>query len=225
MSFCQNWDNLYRASQHMSIWPWSVVVAASLRHTQLRNADENFRVLEVGCGAGANFPFFLSYCKNVYGIDGSEFIINQLKSRFPDIADTLFTGDFTQPWPFENDFDLIVDRGASVHNPTASIEKYLKQAFERLKPGGILLVTDWFSTTHSDYDKAPVSIDKYTKTGYTSGSFAEVGNVNFFDEPLIRNLVSAFEIISLTHGCDEDIASGHKHACWNMILRKPQHEK
>ncbi|KZN70575.1 class I SAM-dependent methyltransferase [Pseudoalteromonas luteoviolacea] len=224
MSFCQNWDDLYRANQHMSVWPWSDVVATAFRHTALRQASQDFKILEVGCGAGANFPFFLSYCDNVYGIDGSKFIIDNLKTRFPKVADTLFVGDFTQPWPFNEQFDLIIDRGASVHNPPSSIKRYLKQAQEQLKPGGILLITDWFSTKHSDYDIAPISIDKYTKAGYTSGAFADVGNVNFFDKELIEDLVVGFDILSFNHSSNEDVQTGHCHSSWNMVLRKPDNE-
>ncbi|AZZ98990.1 class I SAM-dependent methyltransferase [Pseudoalteromonas sp. R3] len=225
MSFCQNWDQLYRSNQHMSVWPWSEVVSGALRNTRLRDGDPSFTILEVGCGAGANFPFFLSYCPNVYGIDGSDFIIGELKNRFTDIAGNLYVGDFTQPWPFEAQFDLIVDRGASVHNPASSIQRYLDQAYAQLKPGGVILITDWFSTEHSDYEKAPESVDKYTKTGYTWGPFAGVGNVNFFDADLIHQLVSKFEIVSLSHSQSSEYGSDGVHAAWSMVLKKPAHEE
>ncbi|KZN39509.1 hypothetical protein N480_01350 [Pseudoalteromonas luteoviolacea S2607] len=221
MAFCENWDKLYRNNQHMSVWPWSDVVSVSLRHTELKNASDDFRVLEVGCGAGANFPFFLTYTNNVYGIDGSDFIIGQLQQRFPSISENLFCGDFTQPWPFNKTFDLIVDRGASVHNPPSSIKRYLKTALEQLKSGGVLVITDWFSTEHSEYESAPESIDKYTKAGYVQGPFAQVGNVNFFDKELILELVTDFEIISLSHTVNTSHNSEDRYASWNMILRKP----
>lgn len=221
MSFCQNWDDLYRSNQHMSVWPWSEIVSGALRNTKLRESNPDFNILEVGCGAGANFPFFLTYCQNVYGIDGSEFIINNLKNRFENIADNLFTGDFTKQWPFDTKFDLIVDRGASVHNPASSIQKYLDQAFSQLKPGGILLITDWFSTEHSDYAKAPNSIDKYTKSGYTWGAFADVGNVNFFDAELIKELTQKFEVVSMSHSKSSEYGCDLEHAAWSLTLRKP----
>ncbi len=196
MSFCQNWDQLYRSNQHMSVWPWSEIVSGALRNTKLREGNPDFTILEVGCGAGANFPFFLSYCPNVYGIDGSDFIIGELKQRFTNISNNLYVGDFTQPWPFS-----------------------------ALKPGGVLLITDWFSTEHSDYAKAPESVDEYTKTGYTWGPFADVGNVNFFNADLIHQLVSRFEIVSLSHAQSSEYGSDGVHAAWSMVLKKPAHEE
>ncbi|MBQ4846320.1 class I SAM-dependent methyltransferase [Pseudoalteromonas sp. MMG005] len=220
MAFCENWDELYRNNEHMSVWPWSEIVSGSLRHTNLRNASEKFAILEVGCGAGANFPFFLTHCPNVYGMDGSSFIIEQLKERYPSIAGNLHTCDFTKPWPISHQFDLIVDRGASVHNGHKDIQRYLNQAYEQLKEGGIMLITDWFSTEHSDYEKAPESIDKYTKSGYTWGPFAGVGSVNFFDAELIHTLVQQFEIISLDHSSSSSYGSDNIHAAWSIVLKK-----
>lgn len=82
MSFSNEWDEQYRNNNHMSVWPWSQLVSLCLRHTQLGNRDPDFYVLEVGCGAGANIPFFLSYTDNVFALDGSVFYYRCFKKTF-----------------------------------------------------------------------------------------------------------------------------------------------
>ena len=51
--FSIEWDQRYKENLQMSIWPWSDLVSAVMR---LR-LPASTRVLELGCGAGANIPF------------------------------------------------------------------------------------------------------------------------------------------------------------------------
>ena len=41
------------------------------------------RVLELGCGPGANIPFFLSQGADYYAAEGSETIVVELQKKFP----------------------------------------------------------------------------------------------------------------------------------------------
>lgn len=221
MSFSNEWDEQYRNNNHMSVWPWSQLVSLCLRHTQLGNRDPDFYVLEVGCGAGANIPFFLSYTDNVFALDGSTFIIDALKKRFSDIEGNFLVSDFTKEIPFEKTFDLIVDRGASVHNETDSIEQYLELAYQKLKPGGNLVITDWFSTEHGYFEKGVTSdTSEYTKSDYTSGPFANVGNVHFFDKKEIQRLTAKFKICHLEHSITKVDGIEEQGAAWHLVLEK-----
>ena len=68
MSFCKLWDEQYQSGSHQSIWPWSKVVSLVSRSCKDLSGKN---VLEIGCGAGANIPFFISKKVNYYGIEGS----------------------------------------------------------------------------------------------------------------------------------------------------------
>ena len=57
MSFSEEWNHAYEKNTNLSTWPWSDLVSYVKRFTKL---DKNSKVLELGCGAGANIPFFLS---------------------------------------------------------------------------------------------------------------------------------------------------------------------
>ncbi|QTL34220.1 class I SAM-dependent methyltransferase [Pseudoalteromonas viridis] len=223
MGFSKEWDDLYRNNRHMSVWPWSQLVSLCLRHTPLGKKEGEYQVLEVGCGAGANLPFFCSYSDQVYALDGSEHIVTLLKERFPSLASQIKVADFTKEIPFTEQFDLIVDRGASVHNDTASIARYLSNAYTHLKPGGHLIITDWFSTEHGYFDSGTsIAQDHLTKYGYETGPFAGVGKVHFFDRATIMTLTEQFDLIHLEHQITQVDGIKEQGASWSLVLSKPE---
>lgn len=219
MSFSIQWDEQYQDNQHMSIWPWSNLVSLAMRMTDLKKGHDDFSVMEVGCGAGANIPFFAAYTKTIYALEGSEFIVSKLKDRFPQIADNIMAGDFTKEWPVDNKFDLIVDRGASTHNTTSALKEYLAQVRKHLKPEGIVIITDWFSTEHACYSYGESTEDKYTKTNYVDGPFANLGNVHYFDKEQIMELTQDFELLHLDHLTSQVEGESGPSACWNLVLK------
>src|SRR4029077_14742021 len=58
MGFSKEWDDCYRRGGQAIKWPWSDVISLVMRHA--RPTGSEFRVLELGCGSGANIPFFES---------------------------------------------------------------------------------------------------------------------------------------------------------------------
>ena len=56
MNFSKEWEERYRENTHLSVWPWSNLISYVMRYARPENKD--FSVLELGCGAGANIPFF-----------------------------------------------------------------------------------------------------------------------------------------------------------------------
>ena len=103
--FSKEWDAHYREKSHFSLWPWTDLVSFVMLYA--RPFGPTMRVLELGCGAGANIPFFLQLGVQYYALDGSPTIIEYLKNKFPIIRNNLITIDFTREIPFSGDFDLI----------------------------------------------------------------------------------------------------------------------
>ena len=122
MSFSNEWDKTFIKKTHMSVWPWSDVVGLVNKNCKnLISQSENVSVLELGCGAGANIPFFKKLGFNYYAIEGSPTIVKHLHKRFPELSDQIICGDFTDEIPFNIQFDLILDRSAVTHNNLQSI--------------------------------------------------------------------------------------------------------
>ena len=49
------WEEIYKVNRHMATWPWSDIVS----DVMILKPSKNLKVLEIGCGPGANIPFFL----------------------------------------------------------------------------------------------------------------------------------------------------------------------
>lgn len=223
MGFSSEWDRCYINNTQMSIWPWSDLVGLVHRHCKPIIAGGRGRVLELGCGAGANIPLFLTLGMDYYAIEGSQTIVKQLHHHYPDLVDKIQVGDFTLEQPFSHDFDVVVDRSALTHNNTASIRNALQNVSKSLKPGGIFIGSDWFSTNHDDSSWGERCDDEFTKTNHTKGQFAEIGKVHFSDEPHLRDLFSQFEIVYMEEKLMRryEPRDHHQFASWNIVARRP----
>lgn len=126
MAFSDEWDSIYKDNRQLSIWPWTDLVSLVKRYIKY---EGEIKILELGCGAGANIPFLsslenASYC----GIEGSEHIVGQLNEKYKSCNNVkIVCGDFTKEIPFQYEFDLIVDRSSITHNTTADIVKTYRQ--------------------------------------------------------------------------------------------------
>ena len=181
----------------MSIWPWSDLVSMVMRYA--RPSGASYRILELGCGAGANVPFFLSQQVDYYAIEGSAHMVAQLKERYSQVAEHFVVGDFTANIPFVGAFDLIVDRSSVTHNCTRSIQQCLKLVRDKLKSGGAFIGIDWFSSANTEMGYGQIAEDEHTRNNFSKGQFANVGKVHFSDESHLRFLLADFIIEVLEH--------------------------
>lgn len=218
--FSPEWEERYRANTHLSIWPWSDLVSYVMRYARPSSSD--CHVLELGCGAGANIPFFQHLRVHYHAIEGSTSIVRQLQERFPKFKRRIVAGDFTHHIPFDVKFDLIVDRGSLTHNSTAAINRCLRLVREVLKPGGKLIGIDWFSTTHSEFARGVPGEDRFSRGGYARGPFAGVGTVHFSNRKHLERLFRRFEleVLELKTVSRKVPRDGFKLSVWNLVARK-----
>jgi SAM-dependent methyltransferase len=221
MTFSPEWDQIYRESAHMSIWPWSDLVSYVHRYAKPQNGYQ--RVLELGCGAGANIPFFIKMGVDYSTVEGSPAIVEQLRKGYPALSERIKVGDFTREYPFPGFFDLIVDRCSLIHNTTVGIGNGLAQAFEHLRPGGKFIGLDWFSSAHCGTALGQ-PVDSHTRMGIASGHLAGTGNVHFCDREHLEKLLqqAGFRIERLEHKqYDAFIPAIERLAWWNFVAVKP----
>ena len=179
----------------MSIWPWSDLVSMVMRYA--RPSGPSYRIVELGCGAGANVPFFLSLQAEYYAVEGSPYMVARLKERYPEIADRFVAGDFTAGIPFAGAFDLVVDRSAVTHDSTKAIQQ-------------------------SEMGYGEIADDEHTRTNFQKGQFAHVGKVHFSDEEHLRFLLADFNVEVMEHKIIDRCAPADdsRFATWNFLARK-----
>ncbi len=214
--FGLDWDAAYSQNRHMSVWPWSDLVSLVMRYARPR--DKCWKVLELGCGAGANIPFFTSLNVDYYSVESSKVAVSMLHERYPQLEKNIFLGDFTKELPNEF-FDLIVDRGSVVCNSTDAISECLTNCRERLNRNGIFIGVDWYSTKCSDYFNSQIE-DEWTRVNFNSGPFEGVPRIHFSDKNHLCDLFSAFEFRYLEHKSSINELAIHKseRASWNFVV-------
>lgn len=220
MSFSAQWNQVYRKESNISIWPWSDLV--SYMHRYAKPFSSSTKVLEIGFGAGANIPFFLSIGVDYYGIEGSDSIAERVREMYPELKDRLKTGDFIRQ-KYSETYDLVVDRSSMTHNDTNAIRQGLRNLCAAMKPGAKYIGIDWFSVEHSGFGLGD-TIDGFTRANITEGQFAGVGNVHFSSKEHLVELFSeaGMELTRLEHKqiTYEIPNTGHLFASWNLVAEK-----
>ena len=219
MTFSKEWDDRYSENTHMSNWPWSDLVSYVKRYIDIQS---NSNILELGCGSGANIPFFLSLNANYHGIDGSSTIIEKLKQKFPQLKNNLAICDFTLELPYDKTFDLVVDRAALTCNTTNGIKNCLDLIFDKLSPNGLFIGIDWYSTSYFEFNNGKNAGDEFSKTGFGDGNFANTGIVHFSNKKHLEDLLEKFNIKILEHKIIKNPMNNKEDdfASWNFIVQK-----
>lgn len=147
------------------------------------------RVLELGSASGLSAQLILSAGGEYYGIEGREDAVQVARK----VEGAHFhCGDFTKEQPFGGDFDVVLDRASIPHNELASIKRCLGLVWDSLKPGGLFLSADWFSTHHSEMARGEY-VEANTHTNYPDGQFAGVGRVHFSSEQELAWLFNGWQ--------------------------------
>jgi SAM-dependent methyltransferase len=222
MTFSPAWDRAFQASTHISVWPWSDLVSYVNRYAKA--SDGYQRVIELGCGVGANIPFFLRSGVDYCAVEGSHAAVARLHEAYPELSEKVVVADFTRSIPFAGPFDLVIDRSALTHNATDAVRRALTIIFERLRTGGKLISLDWFATDHQDA-RAGDEVDPHTRTNLSSGTLADLGLVHFSDQAHLLDLFGStgFRVDRLEHKVSEVTfpENGAKMAGWHVVATKP----
>ena len=218
MGFSAEWESVYKQNQHLSVWPWSHMVSLAHRYG---NLHKGMRVLELGCGAGANIPFFVKVEADYYAVEGSHTMVEHLNEVFKGNNVHIAQSDFTRDIHWGGTFDLIIDRSSLTHNATEDIKRAINFIKTVLKPDGKFIGMDWFSTKYDVLEKdASKQVDDFTRI-FSEGYFHGLGNVHFSNENHLRELFADFSFVYLAEKTtQESVPEKHKSASWDFVVTR-----
>jgi SAM-dependent methyltransferase len=138
----QSWDPVWESI--FSSKPWGKYPPEHLVRFIARSfynaADRSqVRLLEIGCGPGANLWFMAREGFTVAGIDGSASAIDIARKRIEQDGNKadLRVGDLVSlPWDADS-FDAVVENVSLYCNPWLQIKRALGEVCRVLKPGGL----------------------------------------------------------------------------------------
>lgn len=134
------WDAIFK-SRDWQIQP-AVGVVLLFALGFYHSPRKDIKIIDLGCGTGANLWYLAAEGYQVYGLDGSPTALEKSKENLdrlaPNWVGELKLGDFTDiPYP-DNYFDVAIDINAITCNPFDEMKAAYKEAHRVLKPNGLL---------------------------------------------------------------------------------------
>ncbi|KOR32309.1 hypothetical protein TI05_08065 [Achromatium sp. WMS3] len=139
------WENVF-SSQQWGKYPAESLISFIARNFYSKTRNK-IKILEIGCGPGANVWYLCREGYDVYAIEGSKTAIKQALQRLKEenLKANIRIGDFiTLPYD-DNSFDAVIDVEALYSNSKSHTKKILSEVSRVLKTDGL-----FYSRTFSD---------------------------------------------------------------------------
>jgi SAM-dependent methyltransferase len=206
MSWDPVWERVF-STQKWGKYPPEELIRFVARNFYSAPDRSAVRVLEVGCGAGANMWFLAREGFSPSGVDGSESAIRQATELLAadGLRADLRVGDaanLVEQFP-EAHFDAVIDVGCIVCNKIAGVRKIVGQMERVLKPGGRVFSSTFARGTFGDGQGR--ELEPGTFTDISEGVFAGKGVIHLFTEEEVRDVFGAFTAVNVecyTHTLD-----------------------
>jgi SAM-dependent methyltransferase len=190
------WEQIF-SSREWGKYPPEHVVRFVARNFYRVPDRKQVRLLEVGCGPGANVWFMAREGFAVSGIDGSATAIKQASERLSGegLTADLRVGDYsTIPWS-DSSFDGVVENVSLYCNRWDAIKRALGEVLRVLKPGAPFLSSYFTDRTWGYGLGTMVEPDGFTDI--TEGPIAGSGFCLFLNRDRLHELFCDFTDIAV----------------------------
>lgn len=218
-SWDPTWEQVF-CSQAWGRYPGEHLIRFVAKNLYRRDRSKT-RVLEVGCGPGANLWYLAREGFSAHGIDGSKTAVRQAQERLllEGLKADVSVGDILKlPWP-DGSFDAVIDVECLYVNDAEAMRSILAEIRRVLVPGGLL-----YSQTLTE-DMAPAFAKpgpgrlEYLETG--EGVQSGKGFMRLSDRRSISELYgAAFEVLSVDHATHTIDNGTVKTSEWIIVCRK-----
>jgi trans-aconitate methyltransferase len=133
-----SWNLQYR----FGLWDYlDAETAGSELFKALQKYTEQPRILDLGCGKGANLPLVPGSYRSYHGVDISAEAVNRARSLNRPNA-SYESADILHYEPRES-YDAILLIEVIYYLPTSDIAQFLRRLSASLAPGGVMMVLIW----------------------------------------------------------------------------------
>lgn len=182
------WEQLHSAGKWGAYPPEHVIRFVARNYYSRDRAS--VRLLDFGCGQGANTRYLAREGFDTYAFDGSESAVRKTRDmlRAEGLTAKLVCADAPEI-DYENDFfDAVIDNACIYSNTTENIKAMYGRVFEILKPGGKLL-TVCFGEELEGY-RTGRRLEERTYTDIREGVLADRGTAHIFSRDELIGLLA-----------------------------------
>jgi ubiquinone/menaquinone biosynthesis C-methylase UbiE len=223
----EGWESTHQKVQ-WGQYPSEYLIQWIARNVPDDGARQTLRVLDVGCGAGANLWYLAEQGFTCTGMDISATALDRCKTLLSKRGQQaeLVQGSITD-LPFSaNHFDIVIDLGGSACLPLATMPAYLSQLMRVLKPGGHFFAcfpgaattqslpnnTPTKAMTHQNStnpESAPLKPTPFFVATVPT-TLSNAATVQLFDQATLQTLLSDFSTVQI----EENMRSTHRQTQW-----------
>lgn len=185
------WNEIHRGA--WGKYPSESLVRFLCRY---KKAESDFinknKILDLGCGGGANTKMMLAEGFDVCAVDGAKEAVNHAKVFVGSKKVKYYSADFLgiEPIFAKNYFDIVCDNVSIYANTLANIENILGIISKIIKKNG-LFYSSCFSTKNSGFGLGK-KLETGTYADVSEGNFKGRGLVHFYTEKELRRIYGKF---------------------------------
>lgn len=197
-SFDKNWEGVHK-TRVWGEYPSEDVIRFIARNYYSKNRQET-RILDFGCGAGANTWYLAKEGFDVYAFDGSESAVTRTIDKLKQMglcADVKVSDALSTQYPHDF-FDCVVDAATITANTLNNSRAMYREVYRILKQGGKFLSTGLFTPNTTGYGRG-VCLEKNTYQNIDIGPLAGPTTKHFFEQGEISDIIteSGFKNITI----------------------------
>lgn len=193
MSWDPTWEDIFRAHD-WGRYPPEELIRFVARHFFSTPHRKEVKLLEIGCGSGANIWFLSREGFDVYGIDGSETAIIKATQRLREegLEAHLQVGDASLLSDLDaaGYFDAVIDVTCVQHNKLSAVQSILDQTLTILKPHGVMFSMMLATGSYGDGLGQQIEAGTYLDIG--EGPLHNMGLCHFFSLEEVNQLFARF---------------------------------